>query len=1821
MEQFRSATLSVSLDVQTGLCIGIGQEVGGATVAWQKNNGGLWEDIPGAVGNSYSTGPLDLDADGTQYRAVAYLPDLRAVSEVAEVTVTPDTEAPYLISAASADGRQVGATFNEVVDTSEFAPIRDPFAWAIVLEDGTELFVGSVAIRPDNQSVLLTISDFSGDAVGNFTVVAQQIFDLAGNLAEVTSVSGSRWLEDVVDLTGLGGDAPPVTHYTSVPGQIEISAGGDDMWGNDDEGGFAYKTVAGNFDVQVRVDDVPFVGNAWAKAGINVRNSTASNAGVLAWIYPTPISGANAVEFGRRRGDGAGIADVHGEVGQGRPAVNNSPVWVRVRRVGDLVTGYFSRDGMNWEVQGGLNRSETGFPFQMLVGLGVTSHVNATPTAAQFAQFQSYLSYPDAQITLDGPADVTVDNNNAATFVVNATVTGAPADELWYLWEVETSPGVFEVVPNAIGPSLTVPQPTLADDGIHYRVKVSAAGSNPVTSREALLSVIDDINPPYLVSAWGNSTFDEVTVNFNEPMDPNGGYLDPFAYEYVIGPAGELLPVLRVEPGVDQTQAILVLNTANLLIPDETHTAQVGPVADLSGNPVDGISTAQFQADAITPFVVRERWFNIGGVLVSDLTSQPAYPRSPDQVDYNSLLEGPLDSADNYGIRIKGFLKPKTSGSYDFYTSADDQGEFWLSTDANPANKVLVAREPVWNGSRNYTGTDRRDAAAPENRSTSLYPDGIPLVEGELYYFEALMKEGGGGDNISVAAVPFGSPAPANGSRPLGGEFEIVSGAPSQGASVTITDQPDTVIVPIGCDPGGGGGRPLNIGINLGSDEPSGSNGGVLAPGDQAGALPQINWNNAPGASGTLNDLVADDQGESVPTSVSVSWSGPVTWSSTGRGEENNAFPDGPDRNMLTGYLDSDNTAGGASVVNVSGLGPDFTENGYDVYVYCLGGVSGRGGYYTINGSQGKFGTSPANPSAHAEDPGLDGNDTGTYVLFEDLNADAFELRGDASVAGANFRAPINGLQIVAKIDTGGQAPQFVFDFEGGQPANTAVYGNARVADGALKLTDAANSLNGSFVMEDFTGGEPLTEFTAEFKVRMAESACCDGPRPADGMSFNFANDLPNAVFGPPVLPCCGPEDGAGTGLTISFDAWDNGPGNDTDAPAIEVLYGGSVVATVSLDGVREGGRAPLTAIPTDPATGLPMNMRTDDIGYANVKVRMDPDGTVDVWFKDVEVLSDVATGYTPTAGRFGFAGRTGGANQTHWVDDLVVTLAPPSAGSIDFEVVATGQTATDDNAPLFVQWNKDGAPIAGAHNLTLTAEVALADQGSLWSADIYTPGAMAVSDTATVIFDRAPQVAITSPPDGSVGSICGPVTITADATDPDGTVEMVEFVVEGLGTIGVDTDGSDGWSLTIDDPEAGVYVVTAVATDDLGVSCPSAPIMVELRNDPPVAGDTTVPVTEDTPTLIDVPASDPNGDALVVTILSGPANGTLSVEGGLTVLYSPAPNYCGPDAFTYQVSDPCGEVSGEGTVTIDVLPVADPPVCNDTSATTCEDQAVAITLPASDPDLGSCAGDAHTFAVVDAPQNGTVSISGNVATYQGYPDYNGSDAFTFQVTDSAGLVSGICTVTVTIQPGNDSPVAVIEVSPTVDLGPSVPGIIVLSPNNIGACVSLDGTQSSDVDNDYSDLTFTWLVNGEVVGTGDLLADICLAVGENEVTLQVDDGTGPAGDCDEPSLGETTVVVSVLKGSEATEELILQINDSVLVSRKNKQQFIATLKTADAAFERGSYGAGLNMLEALINKFEAQLKDDPQLQEEWIRIANEIITGMTQPVDCEGCTE
>lgn len=145
--------------------------------------------------------------------------------------------------------------------------------------------------------------------------------------------------------------------------------------------------------------------------------------------------------------------------------------------------------------------------------------------------------------------------------------------------------------------------------------------------------------------------------------------------------------------------------------------------------------------------VVYDQWNNISGTAVSNLTSDARFPSTPSVTKLQANFEGFEGSGDSYGSRVSGWVKAPATGSYIFWIVADDAGELRVSTDANPANKRLIASVATYNST---------------NTSWTQYPsqqsEPVELQANQYYYVEALMKENNGGDFVRVGwQLPSGT--------------------------------------------------------------------------------------------------------------------------------------------------------------------------------------------------------------------------------------------------------------------------------------------------------------------------------------------------------------------------------------------------------------------------------------------------------------------------------------------------------------------------------------------------------------------------------------------------------------------------------------------------------------------------------------------------------------------------------------------------------------------------------------------------------------------------------------------------------------------------------------------------------------------------------------------------------------------------------------------------------------------------------------------------------------------------------------------------------
>ncbi len=172
--------------------------------------------------------------------------------------------------------------------------------------------------------------------------------------------------------------------------------------------------------------------------------------------------------------------------------------------------------------------------------------------------------------------------------------------------------------------------------------------------------------------------------------------------------------------------------------------------------------------------ILIEWWLTTGsGNAVTDLTGLADFPDNPTGSWTLNILELPRTKptelsalADDYGARLQGSIWPPASGDYTFWITGDNGSEFWLSTDADPANVVMMCEVPgtEW--------TDAREWAKFPNDQTS---SAVSLKGGRAYYFDVLMKEGGGGDGV---AVGWGGPTIGAGPVVIEGEYLSLPGEP-----------------------------------------------------------------------------------------------------------------------------------------------------------------------------------------------------------------------------------------------------------------------------------------------------------------------------------------------------------------------------------------------------------------------------------------------------------------------------------------------------------------------------------------------------------------------------------------------------------------------------------------------------------------------------------------------------------------------------------------------------------------------------------------------------------------------------------------------------------------------------------------------------------------------------------------------------------------------------------------------------------------------------------------------------------------------------------
>jgi len=489
----------------------------------------------------------------------------------------------------------------------------------------------------------------------------------------------------------------------------------------------------------------------------------------------------------------------------------------------------------------------------------------------------------------------------------------------------------------------------------------------------------------------------------------------------------------------------------------------------------------------------------------------------------------------------------------------------------------------------------------------------------------------------------------------------------------------------------------------------------------------------------------------------------------------------------------------------------------------------------------------------------------------------------------------------------------------------------------------------------------------------------------------------------------------------------------DTFNGTISVLFGNA-----------SGGFSPQTD-PPYPAGSSPASIA---VGNFNGDTDTYPDLAVaDQLTGDILVLRGRNDGTFSAATRVATVAEPGSvavANLNSDTDpDLVVAEHVTLSSNLSRVLVLLGSTGATFTTPAKVAAGLDPVSIAvGDFDGDTDADLAVADQS---------PGEILVLLG------------------GGNGSFTGPTTLTADSGlsgivvgdfNRDGDPDLAAANVNS-GEVSIFVGGAGGSFTGPTNFSAGDFPNSVAVGDfnhdlrpdlvftNAGANSVSVLLNNTTTNQAPVAVNDAYTTAEDTPLTLAAPGvlandTDADGNPLSVSVVTGPAHGTLTLNANGAFTYTPDANFNGPDSFTYRASDGTAQ-SNPATVRITVTAVNDAPTATADAYSTGEDTALTVNAPGVLTNDSDADGDQLSAVLGLGPSHGTLTLNANGSfTYTPAANYNGPDSFTYRASDGTAT-SSLAAVSITVSAVNDAPAAANDTYSTAEdtaLTVAAPGVL-----------------------------------------------------------------------------------------------------------------------------------------------------------------------------------
>ena len=465
--------------------------------------------------------------------------------------------------------------------------------------------------------------------------------------------------------------------------------------------------------------------------------------------------------------------------------------------------------------------------------------------------------------------------------------------------------------------------------------------------------------------------------------------------------------------------------------------------------------------------------------------------------------------------------------------------------------------------------------------------------------------------------------------------------------------------------------------------------------------------------------------------------------------------------------------------------------------------------------------------------------------------------------------------------------------------------------------------------------------------------------------------------------------------------------------------------------------------------------------------------------------------------------------------DNVTTTVNTPISGNVNTNNSdPDGDTLTADTTPVSgpsngnITINPDGS-----FNYTPNTDFIGNDTIVINICDNGTPQLCGLDTLVIVITEPQPNQPPVIVNDNVTTTVNTPISgnVNINNSDPDGntlTADTTPVSGPSNGNITINPDGSFTYTPNTDFIGNDTIVINICdnGTPQLcGLDTLVIVITEPLPNQPPVIVNDNVTTTVNTPISgnVNTNNTDPDGDTLTAdtTPVSGPSNGSITINPDGSFTYTPNTDFIGNDTIVINICDNgTPQLCGLDTLVIVItepLPNQPPVIVND-NVTTTVNTAVSgnVNTNNTDPDGDTLTADTTP---VSGPSNGNITINPDGSfTYTPNTDFIGSDTIVINICDNGTpQLCGLDTLVIVItEPLPNQPPVIVNDNVNTTVNTTVSGNV--NTNNSdpdGNTLTADNTPVSGPSNGSitinPDGSFTYTPNTDFIGSDTIVINIC----------------------------------------------------------------------------------------------------------------------------------